>query len=157
MDRRVTQPKRLTSPTWGPHLHVSRPTRAVWNVTYTMPLLRFERERMQLVYELILLNKILRNHLLSETLQWNYASFNVTLIYLPHDHGILCDTFFGLDSTTEGKNNCQNLGNKPNSCQFQLLSTDLPSNFWKIDRLLNKIKKKPGSLRFISLSFPSKN
>ena len=70
-----------------------------------MPLLRFERERMQLVYELILLNKILRNHLLSETLQWNYASFNVTLIYLPHDHGILCDTFFGLDSTTEGKNN----------------------------------------------------
>ena len=70
-----------------------------------MPLLRFERERMQLVYELILLNKILRNHLLSETLQWNYASVNVTLIYLPHDHGILRDIFFGLDSTTEGKNN----------------------------------------------------
>ena len=31
-------------------------------------LLRFERERIQLVYEIILLNKILRNHLLSETI-----------------------------------------------------------------------------------------
>ena len=31
-----------------------------------LPLLRFERERMQLVYEFILLNKILRNRLLSE-------------------------------------------------------------------------------------------
>ena len=30
---------------------------------------RFERGRMQLVYEVILLNKILRNHLLSENLQ----------------------------------------------------------------------------------------
>ena len=29
-------------------------------------LLRFERERIQLVYEIILLNKILRNHLLFE-------------------------------------------------------------------------------------------
>ena len=27
--------------------------------------LRFERERMQLVYEIVLFNKILRNHLLS--------------------------------------------------------------------------------------------
>ena len=43
----------------------------------TLPLLSFERERMQLVYEFILLNKILRNRLLSEHLQWNYASFNV--------------------------------------------------------------------------------
>ena len=43
----------------------------------TLPLLRFERERMQLVYEFILLNKILRNRLLSEHMQWNYASFNV--------------------------------------------------------------------------------
>ena len=43
----------------------------------TLPLLRFERERMQLVYEFILLNKILRNRLLSKHMQWNYASFNV--------------------------------------------------------------------------------
>ena len=42
-----------------------------------LPLLRFERERMQLVYEFILLNKILRNRLLSEHMQWNYTSFNV--------------------------------------------------------------------------------
>ena len=25
MDRRVTPPKRVTSPSWGPHLHVNRP------------------------------------------------------------------------------------------------------------------------------------
>ena len=25
MDRKVTPPKRVTSPTWGPHLHVNRP------------------------------------------------------------------------------------------------------------------------------------
>ena len=43
----------------------------------TLALLRFERERMQLVYEFILLNKILRNRLLSEHMLWNYASFNV--------------------------------------------------------------------------------
>ena len=39
---------------------------------------------MQLVYEVILLNKILSNHLLSENLQWNSASFNVTINYLMH-------------------------------------------------------------------------
>ena len=50
---------------------------------------------MLLVYEIILLNEILRNHLLSENLQWNYASFNVNLIYLTHNHGILPDIFFG--------------------------------------------------------------
>ena len=31
--------------------------------------MRFDRERMQLVYEVILLSKILRNHLLSENMQ----------------------------------------------------------------------------------------
>ena len=50
---------------------------------------------MQLDYEIILLNKILRNHFLFESLQWNYVSFNVNLIYLMHDHGILRDIFFG--------------------------------------------------------------
>ena len=55
--------------------------------------LGFERERMQLVYEIILLNKILRNHHLSENLHWNYALFNITLIYLMHGHGILRDIF----------------------------------------------------------------
>ena len=55
---------------------------------------RFERERMQLDYAIILLNKILRNHFLFESLQWNYVSFNVTLIYLMRDHGILRDIFF---------------------------------------------------------------
>ena len=46
------------------------------------PLLRFDRERMQLVYEVILLNKILSNHFLPGNLQWNCASFSVTLNYL---------------------------------------------------------------------------
>ena len=34
---------------------------------------------MQLVDEIILLNKILKNHLLSEHLEWNYASFNIKI------------------------------------------------------------------------------
>ena len=34
-----------------------------------LSLLRFDRERMQLVYEVILLNKILSNHILSGNLQ----------------------------------------------------------------------------------------
>ena len=55
----------------------------------------FERERMQPVYEIILLDKILRNHVLSEKLQWNDASFNATLIYLIRNDGILGDIFFG--------------------------------------------------------------
>ena len=44
--------------------------------------------------EIILLNKTLRNHLLFENQQRNCASFNVTLIYLMNDHGILRDIFF---------------------------------------------------------------
>ena len=74
-------------------------------------------ERMQLVYDIKLLQKIWRNHLHSEHLQWNDASFNVKIncqntlyaathrmsfpslkksrIYLMHDHGILRDIFFG--------------------------------------------------------------
>ena len=62
---------------------------------WTLPLLRFEPERMQLVYEIILLDKILRNYVFSENLQWNYSSFNVTFIHFMHDHGILHDIFFG--------------------------------------------------------------
>ena len=57
---------------------------------FSVPLL-FERERTQLVYEVILLNK-LRNHLLSENMQWNYASFNVTLNYLMHEIMEFCAT-----------------------------------------------------------------
>ena len=45
----------------------------------TLPVLRFERERMQLAYEIVLFNQILRNHLLSEHQQWNYASFKVKI------------------------------------------------------------------------------
>ena len=57
---------------------------------------------MQFVYEVILPNKVLRNHLLSENMQWNYASLNVTLI-------ISCTRSWNFAwhllwrSTTEGK------------------------------------------------------
>ena len=46
---------------------------------WTLPLLRFERKRMQLVYKFTLLNKILRNHVLSEHMQWDYTPFNVKI------------------------------------------------------------------------------
>ena len=46
---------------------------------WTLPLLQFDHERMQLVYEFLFLKKILRNHLFSEHMQWNYASFNVKI------------------------------------------------------------------------------
>ena len=56
-------------------------------------LLRFDRERKQLVYKVILLNTILRNRLLSENMQCgNYASFNVTLNYLMHEVNESCMT-----------------------------------------------------------------
>ena len=54
---------------------------------------------MQLVYEVILLNKILRNHLLSENMQGDYASFNVTLNYLMHEVMEFYETsFLALDN-----------------------------------------------------------
>ena len=55
MDRRVAPPKRVALPTF-PHLHVNKPSKT-WRC-WSDPLVRFERERMQLVYEFILLNKI---------------------------------------------------------------------------------------------------
>ena len=66
---------------------------------WTLPILRFDRETMQLVYDVILLNKILRNHFLSENMQWNYASFNVSLVYLMHN----IMEFFVTSSLTESK------------------------------------------------------
>ena len=68
---------------------------------------------MQFVYEVILPNKVLRNHLLSENMQWNYASLNVTLNYLMHEIMEFCVTSsLALDSW--GQERCQILGNKPN-------------------------------------------
>ena len=57
---------------------------------------------MQLVYEIIFLNTILGNHLLSENMQWNYASFNVTLNYPMHEIMELWHILWR--STTESKN-----------------------------------------------------
>ena len=65
---------------------------------------------MQLVYEVILLNKILRNHLLSENMQWSYASFNVTLNYLMHEIMGICLTSSLALYNWEQKY-CQTLGN----------------------------------------------
>ena len=68
---------------------------------------------MQFVYEVILPNKVLRNHLLSENMQWNYASLSVTLNYLMHEIMEFCETSsFALDNW--GQERCQTLGNKPN-------------------------------------------
>ena len=68
---------------------------------------------MQLVYEVILLNKILRNHLLSENMQWNYVSFKVTLNYPMHEIMEFCVTSsLALDNWEQKY--CQTLGNKPN-------------------------------------------
>ena len=58
-------------------------------------------------------------------------------------------------STTERKNIVKVLAIS-HTRQFQLFSTDLPSNFWKIAWLPGNIKNAVSS-RFISLSFPSKN
>ena len=63
--------------------------------------------------EVILLNKILRNHLLSENMQGNYASINVTLNYLLHEIMEFCVTSsLALDNWEQKY--CQILGNKPN-------------------------------------------
>lgn len=127
---------------------------------------------MHLVYEIILLNKMLRYHLLSENLQWNYASFNVNInrltsigsnkiIKLPKYFicGLSLNAIpltesipflsharsrsFAWDllwlSTTEGKNIVKFLA-VSQSHQFQLFLTNWPSNFWKIARVLGKIK-----------------
>ena len=72
-----------------------------------------DRERKQLVYEVILLNKIWKNHLLSENMPWNYASFNVTLNHLMHEIMEFCVTFFLTLDNWEPKY-CQTLGNEPN-------------------------------------------
>ena len=68
---------------------------------------------MQLVYEVILLSKILRNHLLSENMQWNYASFNVTLNYLMHEIIEFWVTSSSALANWEQKY-CETLGDKPN-------------------------------------------
>ena len=53
-----------------------------------------------------------------------------------------------------GQKCCQTLGNKPN-LSIPIFFTDLPRNFWKIARILGKIKNAI-TLRFISLYFVSK-
>ena len=76
---------------------------------WTLPLLQFNHERMQLVYKVSWLDNILRNHLLSDNMQWNYASFNVSLTYLME---------FWITSSLPLNNweqkHCQTHGNKPN-------------------------------------------
>ena len=60
-----------------------------------------------------LLKEILRNHFLSENMQWNYASFNVTLNYFMHEIMEFCVTSSLARDNWEQK--CwQTLGNKPN-------------------------------------------
>ena len=96
---------------------------------------------MQLVYEVILPNKVLRNHLLSENMQWNYASLNVTLNYLMHEIMEFCVTSsLALDNW--GQERCQILGNKPNhshqvSCDslFHSVYLVFPKSLFSIENL----------------------
>ena len=99
---------------------------------------RFERERMQLDYAIILLNKILRNHFLFESLQWNYVSFNQLPLFISCAITAFCH-IVKLSAISQTR-------------QFQLFSTDLPSIFWKIAWPLGEIKDTV-SLRFGS--FPA--
>ena len=95
---------------------------------------------------------MLRNHLLFENLQWNYASFNVTLIFLMNNQGIFRDIFGSRQLRATILSNSWQWVKPAHSTDRQ---TDLPSNFLKIARLLGKIKHTV-SLRFISLSFGAK-
>ena len=65
----------------------------------------FDQERIRRVYEVILLDKILRNTSFLRVCNEIVRSFNVTLNYLMHDYMeyILGDIFFGT-ATTESKN-----------------------------------------------------
>ena len=92
---------------------------------------------MQLIYEIILLNKVERN-----------TSFPKICNEIMH-HSL--SHFF---MSCECKNVVKPLATRQTR-QFQLFSTDLPSNFSKITRLLGTIKTTV-SLRFKSSSFPSK-
>ena len=125
------------------HVKASLVTHAVctWRC-WTLPFLRFERERMQRVNEIIY-----------EHLQWNFASFNIKINWLtsissdeidrlpkyfhpPHWNNSLfisctitefCVTsFLALD--TCGQKYCQTLSYRPTR-QFQLFLSDFPSNF----------------------------
>ena len=107
---------------------------------------------MQLVYEIILLNKILRNHLLSKTPQWNYC-FALCYPSLPHARSQNFVWHLLWLSTNKGRITVKLLA-VSQTRQFQLFSTALPSNFWKIAQFISKINTV--SLRFISLSFPNK-
>ena len=68
-----------------------------------------------------------------------------------HNHGILRDIFFG--SRQLRAKYCQTLGNKPNP-SIAIFFDRFTFKFLKNHRLLSKINTV--SLRFISLSFPSK-
>ena len=104
---------------------------------WTLPLWRFERERRQLVHEIISLNKILRIPRFRK-----YALKLCTIQCFPHLSHARSRNFAWHRlwlATTEGKNIVK-LFTTSQTRQFQLFSTNLPSNFWKIARLLGKIK-----------------
>ena len=86
---------------------------------------------MQLVYEVLLLSEILRNHLLSENMQWNYASFNVTLNYLIHE---IIECWVTSSSALDNweQKYCQTLGHKPNHSHRLLRGRFFPKGKFKL-------------------------
>ena len=74
--------------------------------------LRFDRERMQFVFEDILLNKIIRNHLLSENMH-HLIMLPLLIISCTRSWNFAWHLLW--HSTTESKKkNCPTLGNEPN-------------------------------------------
>ena len=111
---------------WGPYCELYRHAVCTWKL-WNLPLSWFVYERIRLnliiprvlkierslhvkMLDSMLLNKILRNHLLFENMHWNYASFNVTLTYLMHEIMDFCMTSsLALDNWEQKY--CQTLGN----------------------------------------------
>ena len=119
---------------------------------WTLPLLQFERDGMQLVYEIILVNKILRNHFLSENLQWIVRHSMLLLFISCTITGLCAISSLAIDNW--GQKCCQTLGNKANP-SIPIIFDRFTFKFLKNRRLLGKIKNTV-SLKFIRLSFPSK-
>ena len=98
------------------------------------------------------LYKILRNHFLSENLQWIVRHSMLLLFISCTITGFCAISSLAIDNW--GQKCCQTLGNKANP-SIPIIFDRFTFKFLKNRRLLGKIKNTV-SLKFIRLSFPSK-